>query len=251
MKKSISIWMTSVSLIVILLTFQLNLFPHEETFGQAVIKQGSKGNDVIELQERLHFLGYYFGEKDGIFGSKTLRSLKWFQSEFGLKVDGVAGSISKTRLWEVTKQWKTEEGNRSYQANQNDQEQPPARVYSPMGLSDKDLKLMANAVYGEARGEPYVGQVAVAAVILNRMKSNSFPNTVSGVIFQPRAFTAVADGQIWLTPNETAEKAVKDALNGQDPSGGCIYYFNPVTATSKWIWSRPQIKTIGKHVFCM
>lgn len=109
---------------------------------------------------------------------------------------------------------------------------------------------MANAVYGESRGEPYIGQVAVAAVILNRVDSPSFPNTISGVIFQPGAFTAVADGQIWLVPNETAKKAVRDALNGMDPSGGCTYYFNPETATSKWIWSRPQVKQIGKHIFC-
>jgi N-acetylmuramoyl-L-alanine amidase len=109
---------------------------------------------------------------------------------------------------------------------------------------------MANAVYGESRGEPYEGQVAVAAVILNRVKSPSFPHTPSGVIFQPGAFTAVADGQIWLTPNEVAKRAVRDAINGWDPTDGCLYYFNPATATSKWIWSRPQYKTIGKHIFC-
>ncbi len=112
-------------------------------------------------------------------------------------------------------------------------------------------KMMANAVYGEARGEPYEGQVAVAAVIINRLKSQSFPNTIYGVIFQPVAFTAVADGQIWLTPNEKAREAVEDAINGWDPTGGCLYYFNPETATSKWIWTRTQIKTIGKHIFCM
>lgn len=117
-------------------------------------------------------------------------------------------------------------------------------------ISANDRKLMANAVYGEARGEPYQGQVAIAAVILNRLESPSFPDTPSGVIFEPRAFTAVADGQIWLTPNEKAKKAVNDALRGWDPTGGCTYYFNPVTATSKWIWSRPQVKRIGKHIFC-
>jgi N-acetylmuramoyl-L-alanine amidase len=112
------------------------------------------------------------------------------------------------------------------------------------------MKMMANAVYGESRGEPYEGQVAVAAVIINRVKSAEFPNTATGVIFQPGAFTAVADGQIWLTPNANAIKAVKDAISGWDPSDGCLYYFNPDTATSKWIWSRPQYKTIGKHIFC-
>ncbi len=120
----------------------------------------------------------------------------------------------------------------------------------PNGYSQNDIQLMANAVYGESRGEPYLGQVAVAAVILNRVTSASFPNTVSGVIFEPRAFTAVADGQIYLTPNETAKKAVLDAINGWDPTGNALYYFNPDTATSKWIWTRPQIKKIGKHIFC-
>ena len=117
-------------------------------------------------------------------------------------------------------------------------------------FSSSELKILANAVYGESRGEPYIGQVAVAAVILNRVKNASFPNSVSGVIFEPGAFTAVADGQIWLTPNKNAEKAVRDAINGWDPTGGCIYYFNPKTATSKWIWSRPQVKKIGEHIFC-
>ncbi|MFB5661647.1 spore cortex-lytic enzyme [Alteribacillus sp. HJP-4] len=120
----------------------------------------------------------------------------------------------------------------------------------PEGYSENDIQLMANAVYGEARGEPYEGQVAVAAVIINRINSATFPNTAAGVIFEPRAFTAVADGQIYMTPNEEARKAVLDAINGQDPSDGAIYYFNPDTATSGWIWGRPQIKNIGKHVFC-
>nr|WP_134683274.1 cell wall hydrolase [Brevibacillus migulae] len=124
------------------------------------------------------------------------------------------------------------------------------KTFHPSQLSANDLKLMANAVYGEARGEPYIGQVAIAAVILNRTKSPNFPETPAGVIFEPRAFTAVADGQIWLQPNERARKAVQDALKGWDPTGGCTYYFNPATATSKWIWSRPQVKRIGKHIFC-
>lgn len=125
-----------------------------------------------------------------------------------------------------------------------------AKTFHPSRVSENELKLMANAVYGEARGEPFEGQVAVAAVILNRVKSPSFPDSPSGVIFEPRAFTAVADGQIWLEPNENARKAVKNALSGWDPTGGCTYYFNPKTATSQWIWSRPQVKKIGKHIFC-
>ncbi|MED1745192.1 cell wall hydrolase [Brevibacillus borstelensis] len=128
--------------------------------------------------------------------------------------------------------------------------QAKTQSFHPSRLSDNELKMMANAVYGEARGEPYEGQVAIAAVILNRVESPSFPDTPSGVIFEPRAFTAVADGQIWLTPNAQAKKAVRDALNGWDPTGGCTYYFNPATATSKWIWSRPQVKRIGRHIFC-
>ncbi|MGG4494532.1 cell wall hydrolase [Brevibacillus reuszeri] len=136
------------------------------------------------------------------------------------------------------------ENSKAKQSTKTKQSSHPSR------LSANDLKLMANAVYGEARGEPYEGQVAIAAVILNRVKSPSFPNTPSGVIFEPRAFTAVADGQIWLEPNDNARKAVQQALNGWDPSGGCTYYFNPATATSQWIWSRPQVKKIGKHIFC-
>ncbi len=118
--------------------------------------------------------------------------------------------------------------------------------------STSDLQLMARAINGEARGEPYEGQVAVGAVILNRVKSSQFPNTIAGVIYQSGAFTAVADGQINVPIEEGSSvyKAAKDAMNGWDPTGGCIYYFNPDTATNKWIWSRPQVKTIGKHIFC-
>lgn len=118
------------------------------------------------------------------------------------------------------------------------------------GFTPNDIKLLARTVYGEARGEPYEGQVAVAAVVLNRLESAQFPNTIGGIIFQPQAFTCVADGQIWLEPNKTSYKAVYDAINGWDPAVGCNFYFNPVTATSKWIWSRPQVKKIGRHIFC-
>ena len=124
--------------------------------------------------------------------------------------------------------------------------------YAASSSSASDLQLMARAINGEARGEPYEGQVAVGAVILNRVKSSQFPNTIAGVIYQSGAFTAVADGQINapIDENSTVYKAAQDAMNGWDPTGGCIYYFNPSTATNKWIWSRPVVKTIGKHRFC-
>ncbi|MNW57308.1 Spore cortex-lytic enzyme precursor [compost metagenome] len=236
-------------------------------FSEQVITYGAYGQDVYELQGRLKYLGFYYGKLDSNFGSKTRDSLKWFQSEFGMKADGVAGPKTKLKLYNATKNWKpgleTSEpgkagsapkagkGTTNTGAGTAKKESDELAPSSAMGLSANDLKIMANAVYGEARGEPFEGQVAVAAVILNRVKSPSFPNTASGVIFQPGAFTAVADGQIWLEPNENARKAVQQALNGWDPSGGCLYYFNPETATSKWIWTRPQVKTIGKHIFCM
>ena len=130
--------------------------------------------------------------------------------------------------------------------------QKDSNVSFAASSSTSDLQLMARAINGEARGEPYEGQVAVGAVILNRVKSSQFPNTIAGVIYQSGAFTAVADGQINVPIEEGSSvyKAAKDAMNGWDPTGGCIYYFNPDTATNKWIWSRPQVKTIGKHIFC-
>lgn len=231
-----------------------------ETFSSAIIKLGSSGKDVYELQGRLKHLGFYSGKVDGQFGSTTLNAVKWFQWKFGMKADGVVGAQSKLKLWEATKNWKPTAADLPSNNNSNSSGSEKATSSGSasvigksnrLGLSANDIKIMANAVYGEARGEPYEGQVAVAAVILNRLKSPSFPNSISGVIYQPGAFTAVADGQINLTPNERAKQAVQDAISGWDPSGGCIYYFNPSTATSKWIWSRPQVKTIGKHIFCM
>jgi N-acetylmuramoyl-L-alanine amidase len=228
------------------------LIPAEEAFSKAIIKAGSKGADVRELQGRLKHLGFYNGSIDGDFGNRTLKSVKWFQSEFGLPVDGVMGAKSKLKLWEATKNWRpgqTAGGNQAQGKGAGTQKATNLTTASHLGYSDQDLKFMANAVYGEARGEPYEGQVAVAAVILNRVKSENFPNTPYGVIFEPRAFTAVADGQIWLEPNDSARRAVQDAINGLDPSGGCEYYFNPDTATSGWIWTRQQVKKIGKHIF--
>ncbi|MGG0277700.1 spore cortex-lytic enzyme [Bacillus rhizoplanae] len=216
-------------------------------FSNQVIQKGASGEDVIELQSRLKYIGFYNGKVDGVFGWGTYWALRNFQEKFGLPVDGLAGTATKQKLVKATKYEKQPNNTAN---KQNNKPAPNKGTNVPNGYSQNDIKILANAVYGESRGEPYIGQVAVAAVILNRVSSPSFPNTVAGVIYEPRAFTAVADGQINLTPNETAKKAVLDAINGWDPSDGAIYYFNPDTATSKWIWSRPQIKKIGRHIFC-
>jgi N-acetylmuramoyl-L-alanine amidase len=231
-------WVVLTLLFVLFVPFFLGSGKVEaNAFGKTTLRYGSSGGDVYELQGRLKHLGYYDGKIDGSFGAKTKNAVTWFQWKFGLKSDGVVGAKTKLKLWKATKAWRPS-GT------------PSKPVQSSSGFSAQDLKLLAQAVYGEARGEPYTGQVAVAAVILNRLESPNFPNTISGILFEPLAFTAVADGQIWLTPNDTARKAVSDAINGWDPSSGATYYFNPVTATSKWIWGRPQIKKIGKHIFC-
>ncbi|WLD91849.1 spore cortex-lytic enzyme [Alkalihalobacillus sp. AL-G] len=272
----------SLILLVVPLSYAVTV-EKAEAFSPQVIQHGATGEDVIELQSRLQYLGFYNGNIDGVFGWGTYWALRNFQYEFGLEVDGLAGATTKQKLVEASKynegyvkrnirkgndfthyggtplKRQTEGGGGKAPAPQKEQGGQKAQPKQgakkrqaknvPSGYSENDIQLMANAVYGEARGEPYIGQVAVAAVILNRVESSSFPNTISGVIFEPGAFTAVADGQIWLTPNKQAKKAVQDALNGWDPTDACIYYFNPNTATSDWIWSRTQVTKIGKHIF--
>jgi N-acetylmuramoyl-L-alanine amidase len=241
----------AVALILTIVRFS-GIEQRAEAFTSQVLQQGSVGEDVFELQSRLKHIGFYNGKIDGVFGWGTYWALRNFQYEFGLPIDGIAGWQTKIKLANATKGAKITYNAETGKANQAPAKnaQPATAKNTPNGFSQNDIQLMANAVYGEARGEPYTGQVAVAAVILNRLDSATFPNTISGVIFEPRAFTAVADGQIWLTPNETAKKAVLDAMNGWDPTGNALYYFNPDTATSAWIWTRPQIKKIGKHIFC-
>jgi N-acetylmuramoyl-L-alanine amidase len=183
-----------------------------------LLKQGSKGGDVWDLQYRLQVLGYYQQPLDGKFGPHTRQAVKKFQRNYGLAVDGVAGR----QTW---------------------------RMLKKVSVNREEMQLLARLVHAEARGEPYVGQVAVAAVVMNRLQSPKFPHSVKGIIFEPYAFSAVDDGQFWLNPDKTAYRAAYEAVRGWDPSGGALYYFNPYTATSQWIWSRPQIKQIGKHIF--
>ena len=220
--------MAIITIILVTTIFILYNVFFRVTDVQALSKYGSTGSEVTQIQPKLKRWGYYSGAIDGIYGSKTLAAVKWFQSKNGLTVDGIAGTKTLQAMGIYSSS--TTSGSSSTNSN--------------------DVNLLARLVYGEARGEPYAGQVAVAAVVLNRVKSSSFPNTIAGVIYQKGAFNVVDDGQINLSPNSTAKKAAQDALNGWDPSYGAIYYFNPNTATNKWIWSRPMTVTIGKHRFC-
>ena len=195
---------------------------------EALSKYGFRGNEVTQIQTKLKRWGYYNGSVDGVYGSKTLEAVKAFQRKNGLTVDGIAGDKTLAAMGIASG------GNSSNSTSSN----------------SNNVNLLAHLIYGEARGEPYTGQVAVGAVVMNRVKSSSFPNSIAGVIYQSGAFDAVSDGQINMNPDSTAKKAAQDAINGWDPSYGAIYYFNPNTATNKWIWSRPHTVTIGKHRFC-
>lgn len=190
---------------------------------------GSTGQEVRRVQWRLLQWGYYDGRVDGVYGYETYKAVKEFQWKNGLRVDGVVGPETKRALGFPV---------------------PKPAYTSTRGVSSRDnLYVLAQLIAGEARGEPYIGQVAVGAVILNRIEHPSFPNSIPGVIFQPGAFTAVMDGQMFRQPDSTALRAAVDALSGWDPTGGAIYYYNPAKTTNNWIWSRPVIRVIGKHRF--
>lgn len=186
-------------------------------------KYGSRGDEVREIQSRLQKWGYDIKKVDGIFGSNTQKAVTQFQKNNGLKQDGIAGK--------------------------NTLEKMGISSNSASGSAETNARLLARIINAEARGESYTGQVAVGAVVLNRVEHSSFPNTIAGVIYQPGAFTALQDGQWNAEMYDTPYKAAKDALNGWDPTGGAIYYYNPARTTNNWIYSRPVITTIGKHVF--
>lgn len=222
-----------VSFLVISLVFGFftiyNVFFREDINQvEALSKYGSRGDEVKQIQTKLKRWGYYNGNIDGIYGSQTLAAVKYFQRKNGLNVDGIAGPKTLAAMGITNSSNST----------------------SSSASNSNDVNLLARLIYAESRGEPYTGQVAVGAVVLNRVKNSNFPNTIAGVIYQSGAFSVVNDGQINLSPNETAKKAAQDAINGWDPSYGAIYYFNPNTATSAWIWSRPLTVQIGNHRFC-
>ncbi len=189
-----------------------------DAYAHPVLKPGSANGDVWDVQYRLKALGYYKDSLDGHYGPRTAYSVYRFQRDYGLTADGITGS----QTWKALKKY---------------------------SLNQSEMDILARVIYSEARGEPYKGQVAVGAVVMNRIQSDKFPDNIRAVVFQPGAFTAVKDGQFWLTPNRTAYLAALDAVRGWDPSYNALYYFNPKTATSAWIWSRPQTVKIGNHIF--
>lgn len=200
----------------------------------ASYRQGDSGSAVTTIQTKLKRWGYFDGPVDGVYGSKTTKAVRSFQQKNGLTADGVAGPATLKALG----------------MEQTSQNSGNSQTSSSGGNASGDVALLAKVISAEARGEPYDGQVAVGAVILNRIAHPSFPNTLAGVVYEPGAFTCMVDGQIDQPIASSAYQAARDALNGADPSGGAIYYFNPVTATSAWIWSRPLLTVIGKHRFC-
>ncbi|WIF94215.1 spore cortex-lytic enzyme [Caminicella sporogenes] len=259
---------------------------------------GVRGEDVKEVQRKLKYWGYYYGEVDGIYGPQTFNAVKKFQRKNKLKVDGIVGSQTKkamgisdkklpsySREVEIAqkklKQWGYYKGpidgiygSKTYIAVVNFQRKNGLKVDGYIGpqtrkalgitikavsrgylassrgiTKEDDIRLLAMAINGESRGEPYVGQVAVGAVILNRVKHPSFPNSIAGVIYQPLAFESVDTGQIYAPITESSYRAARDALNGWDPTGGALYFFNPAKAKSKWVWTLKPIIKIGKHVF--
>lgn len=202
----------------------LYISSNKEVVRETLSRYGSTGNEVTQIQTKLKRWGYYNGSVDGIYGTQTYNAVKYFQRKNGLTVDGIAGKNTLAAMG----------------------------IYSntTTGTNTANVELLAKLIHGEARGEPYKGMVAVGAVVLNRVDDSRFPSTIAGVIYQAGAFDAVSDGQINMTPSTSAYNAARDALNGWDPSGGAIYYFNPATATNKWIWSRPLTVVIGNHRFC-
>lgn len=213
--------MKKISVLCIILVLVFTVFAVQPA---ALSKVGSRGSEVSNIQTRLKELGYFNDRVDGIFGSRTKEALIAFQRDRGLTADGIAGKNTLEALGV------TSSGGGSW--------------------TDSELNLLAQLISAEARGEPYAGQVAVGAVVLNRVEHPSFPDSLSGVIYERGAFSCLDDGQFYEPIASSAYSAARDAINGMDPSGGAIYYYNPVTATNKWIRSRPVIATIGKHIFC-
>ncbi len=224
-KKQI-LWQIVAIILVNALVITAISFSYNES-QQTLSQLGSRGQEVRQIQQKLRELGLYSGSIDGIYGTATQKAVRQFQRNCGLTVDGIAGK--KTLLY------------LGISSNSSS---------SVGGYSSSDVYLLARIIGAEARGESYVGQVAVGAVVLNRVRHSSFPDTIAGVVYQSGAFSAVRDSNWNVAPNDTAKKAARDAINGWDPTGGAIYYYNPAKTSNQWIRSRPVVTTIGRHVFC-
>jgi len=230
----------ALSVILIILTLFASVWVEQiysewnEKSVETLLYWGARGDRVLEVQRKLRQWDFYDGPLSGVYGPETFEAVRRFQRRHGLKADGVVGQRTAAamgiRLDGAVRQV------RYVQARGG-------------GGNRGDINMLARLIYGEARGEPYLGKVAVAAVTLNRVRSSLFPNTIAGVIYQPGAFTAVSDGQFYMVPDEEAYRAARDAMNGWDPTGGALYFFNPATSTSRWIWTRRVHMVIGKHRF--
>ena len=214
----------SLSLCIVICLLSLIIYNDNgsDTSEPALSSFGSRGEEVRQIQRKLRSLGFYTGSIDGIFGSGTKKAVIAFQKSCGIKADGIAGPTTLLYLG----------------------------ITSSSGYSSSDVWLLAKLIAAEARGETYRGQVAVGAVVLNRVSHASFPDSISGVIYQNGAFDCVRDSNWNVSPGDTAKRAAQDALNGWDPTGGAIYYYNPKTASNGWIRTRPVLTTIGNHTFC-
>lgn len=232
--KKYFLYLWRILIIVLLNILMITVIMNSGT-AEALSKQGSQGDEVTQIQTKLKNWGYYSGNVDGIFGEETKKAVVSFQQKNGLTADGIAGSATLAALGI--------NGSSEGSGSSGD-----SGSYG--GYSESDFNLLARIISAESRGEPYDGQVAVGAVILNRIAHPSFPNTLSGVIYQPQAFSCIADGGVNAAVADSSYQAAREAINGSDPSGGAIYYYNAAKATSQWIFSRPVITTIGNHRFC-
>lgn len=234
--KKVLLILLPVSIMFFLYNIYTNIRVEKTAVETSAFNVGSSNYEVFKIEEKLKYLGYFSSIPDYYYGNDTRESIKKFQKVRGLDSNGSAGedTLAELEVAASPSQYNRDvsKGNKGYLAGSS------------------NTSLLARAINGEARGEPYEGQVAIGAVIINRTRDPRFPKTIPGVIYQPGAFTAVSDGQINAQIEKSPTKAARDALNGWDPTGGCVYYFNPATATSKWIWSRPLVKVIGKHHFC-
>ena len=215
-----------INLCIVCLAFShTSPLPSSQPAVDVLSQYGSRGEEVSKIQTRLKSWGYFSGEVTGYYGSQTTEAVKRFQQKHGLSATGVADQKTLELIGISSSS-------------------------SGASVSNADLELLARIISAEARGEPYIGQVAVGAVVLNRVESSSFPDSISGVVYQPGAFTAITDGQINEAVTDSARRAARDALNGSDPTGGALYYYNPDKSSNRWIRSRPVITRIGQHLFC-